>query len=42
MNSHGQHFSLFSHLQFNGSFRQIGQIMAPHPTHVLFSLLHAQ
>jgi len=34
--------SLFSHLQFTGSFRHIGQIMAPHPTQVLSALLHAQ
>ena len=37
-----QHVSLFSHVQFTGSFRHIGQIMAPHPTHVLSALLHAQ
>jgi hypothetical protein len=37
-----QHVSLFSHLQFTGSFRHAGQIIAPHPTHVLSALLHAQ
>jgi hypothetical protein len=37
-----QHVSLFSHLQFTGSFRHTGQIMVPHPTHVLSALLHAQ
>lgn len=37
-----QQLSLFSHLQFTGSFRHIGQIIAPHPTHVLSALLQAQ
>ena len=39
---HVQQISLFSHLQFTGSFRHIGQIIAPHPTHVLSALLQAQ
>jgi len=37
-----QQISLFSHLQFVGSFRHVGQIKAPQPTHVLLSLLQAQ
>jgi hypothetical protein len=37
-----QQISLFSHLQFTGSFRHIGQIIVPHPTHVLSALLQAQ
>ena len=37
-----QQISLFSHLQFTGSFRHIGQIIAPQPTQVLSALLHAQ
>jgi len=37
-----QQISLFSHLQFIGSFRHVGQIKAPQPTHVLLSLLQAQ
>lgn len=37
-----QQKSLFSHLQITGSFRHIGQIIAPQPTHVLSSLLQAQ
>lgn len=37
-----QQISLFSHLQFTGTFRHIGQIIAPHPTQVLSSLLQAQ
>jgi len=37
-----QQLSLFSHLQFMGSFRHSGQIIVPHPTHVLSSLLQAQ
>jgi len=35
-----QQISLLSHLQFRGSFRHIGQIMAPHPTQILSALLH--
>ena len=38
----GQQISLFSHLQFTGSFRHIGQIIAPQPIHVLSALLQAQ
>jgi len=37
-----QQISLFSHLQFTGSFKHIGQIIAPQPTQVLSALLHAQ
>ena len=37
-----QQISLFSHLQFTGSFRHIGQIIVPHPTQVLSALLQAQ
>lgn len=37
-----QQISFLSHLQLIGSFRHIGQIMAPHPTQVLSALLHAQ
>jgi len=37
-----QQISLFSHLQFIGSFRHVGQIKAPQPTHVLLTLLQAQ
>jgi hypothetical protein len=37
-----QQISLFSHLQFTGSFKHIGQIIAPQPTHALSALLRAQ
>jgi len=37
-----QQTSVFSHLHSTCSFRQIGQIIAPQPTHVLFDLLQAQ
>jgi len=37
-----QQISLFSHLQFIGSFRHVGQIRVPQPTHVLSTLLQAQ
>lgn len=41
-NHDAQQMSLLSHLQLTGSFRQIGQIIAPQPTHVLSDLLQAQ
>jgi hypothetical protein len=37
-----QQISLLSHLQFGGSFKQIEQIIVPHPTQVLSALLQAQ
>jgi hypothetical protein len=37
-----QQISLLSHLQFGGSFKQIEQIIVPHPTQVLLALLQAQ
>jgi hypothetical protein len=42
LNYDAQQISLFSHLQFTGSFRHTGQIIAPQPTQVLSALLHAQ
>ena len=36
-----QQLSIFSQLQLTGSFRHSGQIIAPHPKHVLSSLLQA-
>ena len=37
-----QQISLFSHLQSNGSCKQIGHMTVPQPIHVLFFRLHAQ
>lgn len=37
-----QHSCLFSHLQYSGSFRHNGQIIVPHPVHLLSCKLHAQ
>jgi|GEM_PF-1937763 len=37
-----QQVSLFSHLQFTGSFRHNGHTMIPQPIQVLSAALHAQ
>jgi hypothetical protein len=37
-----QQVSLFSHLQFTGSFRHNGHTMMPQPIQVLSAALHAQ